>query len=396
MKKIYLLIILFVSSICCVYSESSSQSDNYKVLSITRHSMRGVPFFNSQEIPLTDDLILPNPFLSWDENLTQAGIDLINAKCINDCVQMGLKELHLGKWHKEWEEIRVDFLSERPFLTGKILKQKLRNPHIKLTAVIDKDHPTQLYTYNSSNYDSVSFDMGAGRFPTHVPPFPSNIESSILQEKTRDFFNWLSLSILKKPFTGELPDVYIDGQLNPFYTTNVSVAANLISMTSFPQPPLNKIFKNNEFYPHQREVSKSACKWLNYVLTNYYATQFIVYNSFPIIEFFNHMELNNKGRIILSHDLRQFQLLRALDIESYPENLPFQSYIIIQTTDQVCLLYTAAKISKQGAYQKPFIKKVIWKGSLEEWQAKIQHMTSYVDPIYPLYPIKEAYELNID
>lgn len=396
MKKTCTLIIFFVHILCCAYTESSSSNDTYKVLSITRHSMRGVPFFNSQEISLSNDLILPNPFLCWDDNISQAGIELVNAKCINACVQMGLKELHLGKWRKEWEEIRTDFLSERTFFTGKILKQKLRDAHIPITAVIDKENPNQLYAYNSTNYDAVTFDMGAGKFSTNVPPFPSNIDSSILQAKTRDFLNWLSLSILKKPFTGELPDVYIDGQLNPFYTTNVSVAAYLISMTSFPQPPLNKIFKNNEYYPHQRDVVKSACKWLNYALTNYYSTQFIVYNSFPIIEFLDHMEFNNKGRIIISHDIRQFQFLRALDIESYPENLPFQSYVIVQSRDQVCLLYTAAKISKQGVYQKPFIKKLIWKGTLGEWQAKIQNMSTYVNPIYPLYPIKEAYELNID
>ena len=42
----------------------------YKVLCFTRHSMRGVSFINSQEIPLPNDIILPNPFIAWNQDLS--------------------------------------------------------------------------------------------------------------------------------------------------------------------------------------------------------------------------------------------------------------------------------------------------------------------------------------
>lgn len=38
---------------------------------------------------------------------------------------------------------------------------------------------------------------------------------------------------------------------------------------------------------------------------------------------------------------------------------------------------------------------VIWKGTIQEWKEKIQNLYTYVNPSYPLYPMKKAYELLI-
>lgn len=380
-----------------ILDKSRCDEEDYKVLCLTRHSMRGISFVNAQEIKLPSNITLPNPFIAWDEELSQAGAHLIQASAINDCVEAGFHELNLRKWKKKWEEIRVDFLYQRTFLTGNILKKRLKNPSIKLTAVINKEEPGEFYLYNSENYDSVSYAMTAGTFKTNVPSTPTNIDPAILQEKTGTFLNWLNLSINEQPFSGELPPVFIDGNFNSFYATDITIATDLMIMSAFPTPPLNKLFKNKKYYPFQKEVVESACDLLGYTLPNLYSTQFVVYNSIPIIQYFDNMEFSNKGKIILTHDIRQLQLLKALHIEANPENIPFQSYVFIQAKDQVCIMYTAPKISKRGILRKRvFTTKLIWKGSLDEWNEKTENMYQYVDPIYPLYPVKEAFELKVE
>lgn len=394
LKNFVLFVVLFIGSMFEVVGDSEGE---YKVLCMTRHSMRGVMFFNSQEIQLPNDIILPNPFYSWNENVTQAGCDLVNAKAINECVQAGLRELGLGKWDKRWEEIRVNFLYQGTFLTGKTLKDKLKDPAIKLTAVINKEHPNQVYAYNSNNYDSVTFNMTAGSFPSNVPPFPSHIESSLLQEKTRDFINDLSFSLHKGPFTEDLPDVFIGGLINPFYQTNIFMSTDLILMSAFSKSPLNQLFKNNERYPHSYQLIQSASSWQSYFAGNYYSPQFTVYASFPMIEYFEAMTLNNKGKILVTENARQVQLLKSLNIDEPLPTFPCQSLVLIQSKDQVCIMFTAPKLSRRGVFcKRSFTVKLVWKGSLEEWQAKIQHMNDYVEPIYPLYPVKEASELVIE
>lgn len=401
MKKIHLFIwvvAIFTGLVSCAYLTSLESGTDYKVLCITRHSARGVNFFNGQQVSLPNDIILRNPFFTWNDDLTCEGHDLVSADAVNTCVQAGFDELQLGKWKKQWTEIRVNFLYEGTYVTGRILKKRLGNPDIKLTAVIDKDKPNQVFSYNSDNYDSVTYTMQAGGFPTSVPPFPSCVDAAILQMKAREFINELSLALGKEPYTGTLPDVFLDGIVSPFYQQNMYVATDLIIMSAFSnKPPLNVLFKNEKEYPHQRRLVKAACDFQRYFSENYYSTQFTVYNSFPIIEYLNSMKLNNTGKIIVTENARQLELLKSLNIETYPYTVPYQCYIIIQTQDKVCIMVVSPKISKRGIFSKQaFFTRLIWKGSLEEWQEKIQNMTHYVEPIYPLYPVKEAYELIIE
>ncbi len=393
---------------CCTYGvvlssergvyfhpRSHPNQEDYKVLSLTRHSFKGVPFVNGQEISLPHDISLPNPFISWDDQLSEAGAHLIQISAINRCVQAGFNELKLGKWSKKWDEIRCDFLYQRTFLTGKIIKQQMKNQDVKLTAVIDKEEANSLYTYDGHNYDSVSYAMVPGTFPTVVPATPTNINPNILQEKTRIFLNWLNLAINKPPFNGELPPVFVNAEFNSFYTTNITIATDLAIMSAFPIPPLNKLFKNNTHYPFQSELVKSACNLLDYTVPNLYSTQYIVYNSIPIIQYLNEMDHSKKGKMIVTHDIRQLQLLKALDIESNSENIPFQSYVIIQARNQICIMYTAPKIGKNGTFHKSaFTTKLIWKGTLVEWNEKILNMMQYVDAHIPLYPVKQAWKLK--
>jgi len=70
--------------------------EDYKVLCITRHSMRGTfSFLNSQQIPLLNDIILPNPFIAWNQDLSCEGPSLINIEMIDSAVKDGFEQLKL-------------------------------------------------------------------------------------------------------------------------------------------------------------------------------------------------------------------------------------------------------------------------------------------------------------
>lgn len=97
-----------------------------KHLSITRHSLRGVNFYHSQKIVLSKKITVPNPFITWNKKLTEEGIKIVQIEPINNSVQKAYHELNLGIWDEIWDEIRVDFLSERTFQTGYELKKKMK------------------------------------------------------------------------------------------------------------------------------------------------------------------------------------------------------------------------------------------------------------------------------
>lgn len=368
---------------------------NYKVLCFTRHSMRGVSFVNSQKIPLPNDIILPNPFIAWNQDLSCEGPSLIKIEMINSTVQDGFEQLKLGEWNKKWDEIRVDFLTQRTYLTGKLLKSKIVSAKPKLTAVIDKTAPEQKFEYSTQDIDAVVYPVDPGDFPQQPPTTPSAITENKMKEYTREFLNWLNLALKEKPFTGDLPPVFINGNLNTFYSVDVNIAGDTIVMSSRPIPPLNKLFSTSKKYKYQKELVESAAKWAVYYLFNLNSTQYCIYQSLPVIQYLDKMEYN-KSKILSSHDYNQLVLLRSLEIEPYPLDIPFQSYIIIQSEKEVCIMYVAPKIGDCGVICKNSnVKTMIWKGSLEDWNRRIAKMKTYIDPNYPLYPVNEAYELLI-
>jgi len=369
--------------------------EDYKVLCITRHSMRGTfSFLNSQEIPLLNDIILPNPFIAWNQDLSCEGPSLINIEMIDSAVKDGFEQLKLGEWNKKWDEVRVDFLTQRTYLTGKLLKSKIKNKP-KLTAVIDKKNPEKEFKYSNQNIDAVVYPVFPGDFPNQPPIIPTSITEEKMKENTRELLNWLNLALKDKPFIGNLPPVFINGNLNTFYSTNINLASDVIVMSSRPIPPLNKLYKSNKKYKYQKELVESCVKWTVYYLYNYFPLQYCIYQSLPVIQYLNKMDYNS-AKILSSHDYNQLVLLRSLEIEPYPFDIPFQNYIIIQSKSDVCIMYVSQKICENGVISKnSYVKKMVWKGSIDDWNKKIQNMYSYIESKYTLYPIKQAYKLLI-
>ena len=364
-----------------------------KHLSITRHSFRGVTFFNSQKIILSKEIMVPNPFITWNKELTEEGIKIVQIKPINNSVQKAYHELNLGEWDEIWDEIRVDFLNERTFRTGYELKKKIKRMDVRLNAVIEKQIPNKTYSYDDIDY--VVHDINPDTFPNQVPGGSNSYDPDKVKELTFTFLNYLSLSLLKKPFTEELPQVLIDGKLSEYYYNNIYIATIIFVMSS-PIPPMNRLYDKNKKYCYQKEIVQSAMKWLLYSQINRYSLQYRVYMTLPIIEYYDNMN-DNSANILVTHEGNQLFFLSALGLAPYPYNIPFQSYIIIENENNVIIMFTAPQLKDNGTFNKDcFVQKQIWKGTKEEWRKKIKNLYNYVDPSYPLYPVKEAYELLIE
>jgi len=358
--------------------------------------MRGTfSFLNSQEIHLPNDIILPNPFIAWNQNLSYQGMDLIQMSIIDKTVADGCQEIKLGEWNRQWDEVRVDFLNERTY-TGKILASKINICSPKITAVIDKERSDRAYRYTTKNVDALVYPIVQGDLSSQPPSSPSSINADIMLKNTRNFLNYLNLALHDKPLEGELPTVFFHGKLNSFYELDINLAADLIIMSSKPSPPLNFIFKNNKQYKYQKEIVDSAAHWAQYYLYNFFPMQYCVYQSLPVIQYLEKMD-NRSAKILSTHDYNQYVLLRSLGIEPYPKDIPFQSYIILQSKTDVIVKYVAPAIGNHGMILKNyFVQTTIWKGTLNQWNEKIKKMDSYIEPVYPLYPLKEAFDLLID
>jgi hypothetical protein len=86
-----------------------------------------------------------------------------------------------------------------------------------------------------------------------------------------------------------------------------------------------------------------------------------------------------------------------MNICPYKYDIPFQSYIIIQSEKTVKILYVAPKFSKKTNtfIQDKYTSKIIWNGSIYEWNQKTENMKQYLDPSQSEFNVKDAYPLFI-
>lgn len=362
-----------------------------KILCITRHSMRGVVFFNSQNIELSDSLVLPTPFISWSLNLSNYGRELVNVEIIEEALQKN--KINCDK-NNFWNEIRVDLTDQRTFETGKIMRSQIKEQKkykVPVTAVLDVSTENTLYDYKK--YDSVISTKN------NIPKKSYNLNPQIFETKTKIFLDWLYLSINKSRCLDNIPPLYNDNNnnnINLFYDRKVYIAADSIIMLAYDKPPLNQLYKNNKNYKHQYELITSALEWIQYYHSNITPKQYNAYTSLPIINYLNQMSYGS-NKIIVTHDSNQLRLFNSLEIPPFKYNIPFQSYIIIQTKTSVKIVYVAPKLSRKTCtFQRDkSIKKIIWKGSVEEWNQKIAKIQTYIVPEYQELEVKQAYPLNI-
>ena len=64
------------------------------------------------------------------------------------------------------------------------IKSKIKNNPPKLTAVIDKKNPEQIYQYTSQNIDAVTYPIDIGDITPQPPALPSTYDPKVMKEKT--------------------------------------------------------------------------------------------------------------------------------------------------------------------------------------------------------------------
>ena len=368
-----------------------------KILCITRHSWRGVEHTNSQTIKLSDDLVVPSTFISWNKNISEYGKDLVNIKIIEGA----LNEYKINCDKKNfWNEIRVNMTKERTFETGKIMRKQFKEQkkyEVSLTRVIDDDASDKNSEYNYKNYDFLVSDIDVFKKIPQYKESENNINEDKYKSLTKKCLDFLSLSINKTPFKDDLtlPLYDDDNNINLFYTRDVYNVTDMINMLTYNKPPLNQIYNTDKIYKYQYELIMSSLEWHGYYNQNNLSKQTSAYVSLPIINYLNEMEYGN-NKILVTHDSRQLQLLYSLEIPIFKYDIPFQSYIIVQTRKNVKIIYVAQKLSRKTCtFQKnKYVTKLIWEGSIRKWNRKIEKMQTYIIPEYPEVELKQAHPLH--
>lgn len=233
-----------------------------------------------------------------------------------------------------------------------------------VTAVLDISTENTLYDYK--NYDSL---VSVG-----VSQKPYNLNQGIFETKTKEFLDLLHLSINNSPFKDDLPPLYdVDRNINLFYLNNVFTAVDMMIMLAYNKSPLNQLYNNNKKYKLQYELITSALEWMQYYYSNQYVKQNNVYISMPIINYLNQMDYGC-NKIIVTHESKQLMLLDSLEIPPFKYDIPYQSYIIIQTKTKVKIIYVAPKLSKKTCtFQRD---KSIKKGIVERFYWRMESENS--------------------
>jgi hypothetical protein len=352
--------------------------------------MRGAIFlYNSQTVKISDSLVIPCPFIAWSRNLSTYGKDLINIKIIEDVLKQNKIDCDKKKF---WNEIRVDLTDQRTFETGKLIRSQIKEQkkyEVPVTAVLDVSDENTIYDYK--NYDSV-----VSPTENNIQQKPYNLNPRIFETKTKAFLDLLNLSINDSLFKENIPPIYDDNRnINLFYTTTIYAAIDLIIMLAYNKSSLNQLYNNNKKYKHQYELITSGLAWIRYFMSNHYSKQYNAYSSLPIINYLNQM-VYGSNKVIATHESKQFMLLNSLEIPPFKYDIPFQSYMIIQTKTKVKIIYVAPKLSRKTCtfQRNKCVKKLIWKGSIDEWNQKIAKIQTYIVPEYPELEVKPAYPLN--
>jgi len=330
-----------------------------KILCITRHSWRGVQHTNSQTIKLSDDLVVPSTFISWNYNLSEYGKDLVNIKIIENA----LKEYKINCDKKHfWNEIRVNMTKQRTFETGKIMRKQFKEQKkykVPLTTVLDNNASDKNSEYDYENYDFLVSIIDVFEKIPQYKEAENNIDEDKYKSMTKKCLDFLSLSINKTPFKDNLIPLYDDdNNINLFYTRDVYNVLDMINMLTYNKPPLNQIYNTNKTYKYQYELIMSTLEWNSYYHSNFLPKQTSAYVSLPIINYLNEMDYGS-NKILVTHESRQHQLLSSLDIPPFKYDIPFQSYIIVQTRTSVKIIYVAHKLSRKTCtFQKnKYVKK---------------------------------------
>jgi hypothetical protein len=383
-----LLMLLFFSP-CLASPEPSAATDNTTLVVFSRHTFRGISKnVGPQKISLAPyGIDIPIPSLSYGEDATPQGLIIAESFAATGLQQAAalavraLAENNVFDGH--WDEIRAELAAQRTFWTALYLRKGIEkkdaqhNPAIKFTGcktvsgkavdVVSSDHPVK---------DCVPADVYL-QLLKDSPDLPK------LKATFQDFLNTVRAAIgLGAPVTIPDPVYSQDGSLPKDYE-QLAALASIIEMIADLGPPLPQIFPSSDPGPLAQFGKVALQRGVNSLGIRFFTSEpsplSDAVSVFPV----NYMMSRPKGShtIVVSHDNMMSALMSSLGVissNSAPDDwafFPIESYVFAFGSSNVSIVRMRVQIRDlDGAIPGKYASQVVWKGSLSQWNQKVEDL----------------------
>ena len=380
------LMLLFISP-CLASPEPFPARDNTTLVVFSRHTFRGISKnVGPQKISLPQyGIDIPIPSLSYGEDATPQGLIIAEsfaAPGLQKAAALAVRAIAENNvFDGHWDEVRAELAAERTFWTALYLRRGIEekgaqhNPAIKFTGcktvsgkavdVVSSDHPVK---------DCVPADV-------YLQLLKASPDLPKLKATFQDFLNTVRAAIgLNSPVTIPDPVYSQDGSLPKDYD-QLAALASIIEMIADLGPPLPRIFPSSDPGPLAQLGKVALQRGVNSLGIRFFTSEpsplSDAVSVFPV----NYMMSRPKGShtIVVSHDNMMSALMSSLGVissNSTPDDwafFPIESYVFAFGSSNVSIVRMRVQIrDPDGAIRGKYASQVVWKGSLSQWNEKVQ------------------------
>ena len=381
----FLMVLLFWP--CLASPEPFPAGDNTTLVVFSRHTFRGISKnVGPQKISLSQyGIDIPIPSLSYGEDATPQGLIIAEsfaAPGLQKAAALAVRAIAENNvFDGHWDEVRAELAAERTFWTALYLRRGIEekdaqhNPAIKFTGcktvsgkavdVVSSDHPVK---------DCVPADA-------YLQLLEASPDLPKLKATFQDFLNTVRAAIgLNSPVVIPDPVYSQDGSLPKDYD-QLAALASIIEMIADLGPPLPQIFPSSDPGPLARLGKVALQRGVNSLGIRFFTSEpsplSDAVSVFPV----NYMMSRPKGShtIVVSHDNMMSALMSSLGVissNSAPDDwafFPIESYVFAFGSSNVSIVRMRVQIKDpDGAIPGKYASQVVWKGSLSQWNEKVQ------------------------
>ena len=378
--------LLFFSP-CLASPEPFPARDNTTLVVFSRHTFRGISKnVGPQKISLPQyGIDIPIPSLSYGEDATPQGLIIAEsfaAPGLQKAAALAVRTIAENNvFDGHWDEVRAELAAERTFWTALYLRRGIEekgaqhNPAIKFTGcktvsgkavdVVSSDHPVK---------DCVPADV-------YLQLLKASPDLPKLKASFQDFLNTVRAAIgLGAPVTIPDPVYSQDGSLPKDYD-ELAALASIIEMIADLGPPLPQIFPSSDPGPLAQLGKVALQRGVDSLGIRFFTSEpsplSDAVSVFPV----NYMMSRPKGShtIVVSHDNMMSALMSSLGVissNSTPDDwafFPIESYVFAFGSSNVSIVRMRVQIrDPDGAIPGKYASQVVWKGSLSQWNEKVQ------------------------
>ena len=361
--------------------------DNTTLVVFSRHTFRGISKnVGPEKISLSQyGIDIPIPSLSYGEDATPQGLIIAEnfaAPGLQEAAALAVRAIAENKvFDRHWDEVRAELAAERTFWTALYLRKGIEkkdaqhNPAIKFTGcktvsgkavdVVSSDHPVK---------DCVPADV-------YLQLLKASPDLPKLKATFQDFLNTVRAAIgLGAPVTIPDPVYSPDGSLPKDYD-QIAALASIIEMIADLGPPLPRIFPSSDPGPLAQLGKVALQRGVDSLGIRFFTSEpsplADAVSVFPV----NYMMSRPKGShtIVVSHDNMMSALMSSLGVissNSAPDDwafFPIESYVFAFGSSNVSIVRMRVQIrDTDGAIPGKYASQVVWKGSLSQWNEKVQ------------------------